>query len=433
MSKLFQSSLQNKFTYTLGGFGLFVAILVGTFGFYINEKLEVEVWRSTLESEFINYKNNYKQNIDKNIIEYGNLRIYRVDKEQLLNAELPSEISYLTPGIYDEVKIKNQEFCVLVRDFKNERVFLTHNITYLEETEFTLSVLFIGFLVIFFIVILYLSYFLGRLLVSPVRKIATTVSSLNPEERGLRIENNYNEFELSIIAKSINSYLVKMDKFVNREKDFIDTASHELRTPIAIISGAVDVLNAHPESITVKERALSRIKQSTKDIAESINALFLLSKDDAQIVNSAELFQLDDLVERIVSDHLSIFPEKQLTIDSDLDKTCLFASREATSIVLGNLVRNAIEHAKSHEIKIYLKNGILRIENQGAYIEPEQAALLFNKHVRGQGGEGNGIGLYLINRICESFNWKLDISSCEENRFIAQLDFSSNIIPCEHI
>jgi len=429
MTKLYQISLQNQFTYALGGFGVFIAILIISFGIYLNEELEAEVWRSTLDSEYLNYLNHRKGNAGNNVIEYGNLKIYEVDKKQLLHYTLPPELSSLPLGIHDEVKIKNKEYIVLIRDLDGKRIFICYDISYLEETEFYMGILFIGVLISFFVLILYLSRTIGRLLAAPVKNMANVVSNLNPEQRGLRIGDDYKEYELSMIAKAIDTYLIKMDAFVNREKDFIDTASHELRTPIAIISGAVDVLNAHPEAASVSERALSRIKQSTKDIAESINALFILSKDETQIANSAEAFQLGELLDRIVSDHLSIFPEKNITMESSLDKTCLFAPKEATSIVLRNLVRNAIEYSKNHEIRIILKHGILRIENQSEYITPENVAQLYNKHVRGEGGGGSGIGLYLINRICDTFNWKLDISSHEDKKFIVLLDVTGNIIP----
>ena len=82
----------------------------------------------------------------------------------------------------------------------------------------------------------------------------------------------------------------------------------------------------------------------------------------------------------------------------------------------------------SNEISINLKNGIVFIENRGHQLTPEDTASLFTKRIRGKGSKGNGLGLYLIKRICECLKWKLDISGIEKKRFIVQLDLSRHII-----
>ena len=428
MFKSYRSSLEKKFTYTLGGFAVFVALLVGSFGHYINEQLEVEIWRATLESEFLYYKNNRTRNSGQSVYQSGNLQIYSLRNGEVLNGTIPNQLSQLRPGIYDEIEIGGREYCVLVRALDKERILLAYDITHLEESEFKLAILIIGLVFISLIGIIYMSHVLGRMLVAPIKDMADKVNNLNPKNRGSEIGDIYKESELSVIANAIDTYLARLDEFVDREKEFLDTASHELRTPITIISGAADILNARPDSEEIKERAISRIKQATKDITDSISALFVLAKDETQLANSAKTLRLDTLIEKTVREHIAIFPDKVINVHLDLDETCIFAPKEAASIVLRNLIRNAIEHSENDEISIKIMNGIFQIENQGNQLTPEHIASLFNKRIRGKGGEGNGLGLYLIKRICECLKWKLDISGLEINQFIVKLDLSRHLI-----
>lgn len=428
MIKSFHSSLQKRVTFILGGFALFVAVLMAVFGHYINEQLEAEIWRSTLQSEYINYLANRKKHSDKSIIVNGNLQIHIISKDKPLYNKKLNELYQLSPGIYDEIQIGEQEFCVLIKDLDSKRILLAYDITHLEQNEFELGLLVMVSMTIILIGIIYLSYVLGRFLVAPIQNMSKKVSSLDPEERGQLIGDSYKENELHVIANAIDAYLIKLDQFVDREKEFIDTASHELRTPIAIISGAVDILNKQPNTSKVSQRAIFRIKQATKNIAESVNALFILAKDETQLANSAQSLQLNNLIENIIQENVDALPEKKIKVILTLDDTNIFAPKEPTSIVLRNLIKNAIVYSDDNLINISLSNGTFEIKNQGKSLSPEHIASLFNKRVRGKDGEGNGLGLYLIKRICRILKWEIDISGLENNQFIVKVDLSRHII-----
>ncbi len=427
MINTYRYSLQKQFTYTLGGFAIFVAMLIGLFGVYLNEQFEVEIWRATLESEFLSYTGNNKY-AKQPVVQHGNLHIYKFKEGVTLSQAIPKELHHLKPGIYDEIQIGDRDYSVLIRDLDTERILLMYDITHLEKSEFNLGILVVGLILISIIGIIYLSHLLGQMLVAPIKNMADKVGGLNPMERGLRMDYVNKENELATIADAINSYLIRLDHYVDHEREFLDTVSHELRTPITIISGAVDILSTHPESKEITERALLRLKQATKDMVESINALFILAKDGTQIANSAEPFRFDTLIEKIIKDHLAVFSNKLINIHATLNSTCIFAPKEAAAIVLRNLIRNSIEHSKDYEITIKLEHGVLQIENRGRHAAPEQAALLFNKRVRDEGGAGSGLGLYLIKRVCENLKWVLEITGLEKNLFLVRLDLSQYVV-----
>jgi len=430
MIKLTKMSFQARLTYTLGGFSLFIATLIGLSGHYINEQIESQIWRSTLENEFVKYLANSEKYMEYVQHLGGNLKIYVINRNNSDSTTLPDYLRPLTPGIYDEVEIGDRDFSILVRDIDVERIFLVFDISSMEQDEFNYEMVVFVLSTVAILIIIILSRMLGQFLVAPIKDMANKLSKLNPNERGLSIGDEYSDNELSVIAVAINTYLEKLDHFLDREKEFIDTASHELRTPVTIISGAIDIINAQAPSNEVTARAAMRIKHATKDLAESINALFILAKDESQLASTAKIIQLDDLVNKIVQEQVTIFPDKKAIINTELDTTCILSPVEATSIVLRNLIRNAIEHSENEHIEIRLEKGVFLIRNQWKSISPDDIALLFNKRVRGKNGNGNGLGLYLIKRICGCLGWELDISGIKDNQFVIKMDLSSHYVPC---
>lgn len=428
MTKKSRYSLQSRFTLTLSGVAIFIAVLVGLFGQYINERLEVEIWRATLESEFSYFKENTSLYSDNVNILTGNLRVFRYIRGAPQNQSVPAIFYQLEPGIYDEIKINDKEYCVLVRDLDKDRVLLAYDITHLEHKEFKLGVVIFGVVILSIIFIVYISHILGGKLVAPIKRLADRLSSLNPEDRGLSVGDEYEDSELSVIAQAIDYYLARLDTYVDREREFLDTASHELRTPITVISGAVDVLTSAQSKTEINRRVLSRIKQATSDMTETINVLFVLAKDSTQIANSAKPFQVDSLIEKIINEDLSAFPDTNKKIQLLLDSTCIFAPEGPSSIIFRNLIRNAIEHSVGMHVFVELKSGIFTIKNEGSSINPDKIATLFNKRVRGENNEGSGLGLYLIKRICESLNWTIEIMVTENNKFLVMIDLSKHVI-----
>ncbi|WP_341533600.1 histidine kinase dimerization/phospho-acceptor domain-containing protein, partial [Pseudomonas viridiflava] len=77
----------------------------------------------------------------------------------------------------------------------------------------------------------------------PVQELAHRMKQLDPERPAQRLPVHYVQQELQEIASGINAHLERVEQFMARERSLLDQASHEFRTPIAVISGALDVLD----------------------------------------------------------------------------------------------------------------------------------------------------------------------------------------------
>jgi len=425
------NSLANRITITLISFALIVALFIAWLGFTLNENLERALWRSALETEFNNYlwqHNKNKLNGDEiSYPESVNLKTYIWYKGTKKPKSIPDAITAMQAGIHDEVTLKNGEYSILVREIEGDKIYMSYDITLLEQHEKQLTLIIVFLILATTLIIIFISIFLSRNLTKQVIDLAKRVNKLNPAERGLTLNTHYNEKEISIIASAIDSYLERMDGFMDREKDFLDAASHELRTPIAIISGASEVLEANSKIPDSAKPTLSRLQHAAHNMEETVNALFYLAKDSIHLNLQAENVDIKSLIEKSISDYQPLIKQKSLNLQLTLTETLVHAHYGMVAIVINNLIRNAIEHTEKGSVYITIENEVVTIVNTGNNISPDELSTIFQKRVRGSGSqqnEGSGLGLYIIERICRQLGWRLTLSFDDKNGTTASIDLS---------
>ncbi len=107
------------------------------------------------------------------------------------------------------------------------------------------------------------TYAMARL-VRPLVELARDIGGLRPEQRAQQIAvGAQGSAELYVIADALNDYLERNSQFVDRERAFIDSASHELRTPIAVIGNAVELALDQPGTPPAVRHQLQRIAQTS--------------------------------------------------------------------------------------------------------------------------------------------------------------------------
>src|SRR5690606_21578323 len=140
-----------------------------------------------------------------------------------------------------------------------------------------------------------------------------------------------------------DGYLERHDRFVARERAFIDSASHELRTPVAVIAGATELALAHPGVPAPVRGQLARIRKTAADVEQLVSLLLVLAKDPARLAASSDRIQLDQLLPEVVDDHRRLADGKDLDIAMGPMAPCdIVAPMPIVQAAIGNLLRNAI-------------------------------------------------------------------------------------------
>jgi signal transduction histidine kinase len=252
-------------------------------------------------------------------------------------------------------------------------------------------------------------------LVRPLSSMAQQIGNLRPDHAGQRVDiPAAASTELVVIADALNGYLDRNEHFVARERAFIDSTSHELRTPIAVIAGAAELALAKPDLPEPARNQLARIHRTAQDVEQLISLLLVLTKDPARLAGASDRFALDELLPEIVDDHRHLTRDKDLTLAvHPLPRCDLVAPLPIVQAAIGNLLRNAIENSDRGRIVIRLElPATVIIEDPGHGMTPEEISAIYAKVARAGGVRaGGGIGLDLIARLCDHLGWSLDIAS----------------------
>jgi len=254
----------------------------------------------------------------------------------------------------------------------------------------------------------WLAYKLSGRLVDPVRQLAQRLGNIDPGERQLRIADEFAGNELAPIARSVDSFLERLDGFVEREQSFTATASHELRTPLAVIQGAVELLSEQHAGQATAQKALARIQRAVREMADFTDALLLLSREERHDDSADLVCDLNALLPRIVEDQQATSQQQSLTLEIESTQAVhVTAPDSMVAMVIGNLIRNALQHSGGHGVRCRLSTGCFTVSNHG-HIAEAQLQQLFTRGYTTRTG-GHGMGLYLARRICMRYGWQITL------------------------
>lgn len=322
------------------------------------------------------------------------------------------------------------EFHALIMALPSGRLITVIDIAQLEAQQDRDAAFSVLWAVILLVIILIAIYWLRTNLVYPVRDLAERMRKMTPEAVSERLPTTYAREEIQIIAQATNTHLERVEQFIKRERSLLDQASHEFRTPVAVISGAVDVLKqqALPES---SHPALQRIELAVVDLSETMVSLLYLARESNQHAQPEDVTELHDLLPRLLHDHNYLLNTKAIQLKLHVQQTAYIAVPNAVvRIAVSNLLRNAIENTDTGSVELAFAHGVISVKDSGKGFDPAEAARLYRNSLKQlPPTRGQGLGIFLIGRICERYGWQLAIEPLVNGGTCATLDISSSIIP----
>src|SRR5690606_9807570 len=250
-----------------------------------------------------------------------------------------------------------------------------------------------------------------RRAIFPVVQLANLVADIDVEhlsaEDHKRIKSSrFGDDEVGVLAGTIEKTLERISAFVARERYFTDSASHELRTPITVITGALELLEQSNLS-AADEKVVDRIRRATLDMKTTIEMFLCLARETDDGLYDKQ-FLVMPLVSQAIEQQRHLLSGKLVDVQIDqLAQPTICGHPQAFFIAVNNLVRNAFEHTLAGQgpITILVKEHELLVTNQVSADErhtPTESSF-----------HGNGLGLGIVQRLCERNGWSFSLHADE--------------------
>jgi len=255
-----------------------------------------------------------------------------------------------------------------------------------------------------------------------LRRIIKTVNQFREGDLHARVPVGKSNSELQNLARNFNHMADEILKNIEELKnvdhlrrELIANVSHDLRNPLAIISGYVETLIMKSDNIEDKERNeyLQIINHSSEKLTQLVADLFELSKlDSGQMQVHYELINIPELLQDSCLKYELFAKNKSINIKSEIspDLPKVQADLYLMDRVLQNLLDNAVKYTPAQgeiEVKACQENDRVQIEikNSGPGIPENELALLFDRYYmidkEKKGIEGTGLGLAIVKRIID--------------------------------
>lgn len=222
-----------------------------------------------------------------------------------------------------------------------------------------------------------------------------------------------------IISKKVSKLIVKpVEETFEKQKQFISDASHELKTPLAVIEANADVL----ENEIGDNKWIGYIQNEADSMNKLINELLLLAKiENVDNLREQKQFNLSKEIEIVLSMFESMAYEKQVTIKSNIDENVtMIGNKEDIEHIISTLTDNAIKHTETNnEIVVSLKKEkndiVIEVKNKGEKIPEEEQEKIFERFYRVDKSRNRkekryGLGLSIAKSVVEKYNGKIEVN-----------------------
>ncbi len=253
----------------------------------------------------------------------------------------------------------------------------------------------------------------ARSIVGPVVRLAERVRAGGSDTARLEVDPTDYPAEVGVLAQALRDAFRRIAAFVERERQFTANASHELRTPVTVIAGAAELIGARADASEPSlARPLHRIRRATEAMEETIEVFLLLAREDAVNANGPPV-SLRTVADDVVDQLSHLVGDLPVAIQVDVPADVRLAADERVlSIVLGNLVRNALQRTERGIVRVRTTDEGLEVSDTGPGIPAHLVARVTDRGVR-SGAGGHGLGLAIVHTLCERCGWRLQVDSTE--------------------
>lgn len=418
-------------------FGIGVYILVQKYSFEdFYKRLKT---RATIAAQYT-FESNKTNAASFKIIREKHLEKLDQEKEYIIKANNQTEISVFSKSsgipisFLNKIISKNVEYLNINETFYAGIKYETSNGIYIiivsannyyanHHLNYTRNIILISILFAASI-ITFLSFYFSNKIFSPIRNLSNRVKNISSENIHLRIEETYEDKEISQLVTSFNDLLNRLETAFAIQNNFISNASHEFSTPLTAIMGEAEVVLMKERTTSEYQISLKSILEQTERLNEITKTLLYLAETgysnkiiETEIIRSDELvWEAKKIVNKLnpnnhIQIDMSLLPENPMKLKINGNKTLLI-------IAITNILNNACKYSNNKPVSISIassdNNVLIAVKDQGIGIPESEMDFIYDPFFRASNTkifDGYGIGLPLCRNIVRIHKGVLNVFS----------------------
>lgn len=377
----------------------------------------------------------------------ANLRGYlaetrSVDRE---TADLPPALRGEAPG-FRRIRMDGVSQLVHVSDRDGARLYLVFEADQVSDLAFYFGTVPLSMVLLLIYGLLFVAYRWSQEALSPIVRLALQLESIDLDSLGSEHLNLGHgqlvgtqpgpsgdssgaalqgldfdglrrdaDAEVVVLINALEHFAGRLTAAVERERTFTRDAGHELRTPLAVFKGSLDLLERDCNRPNHERQALVRMRHTADEMESLLETLLLLARKesadgtDGQVSLRGLLREEIDAVEEMArqrGNRIHMYGDDQPTVQAPLT---------VLRIVLSNLLRNAVAYTENGEIGIKLITDGVCFEDSGIGMSRDELANMFEPFYRAEASrgarKGHGLGLSIVRRLARQYGWSLKVRS----------------------
>lgn len=422
----FRHSLRTRIIISFALFGAILGILYAAIIYLSLDQIDDHLIDTHLKEEMAYFAKNYRDQGEFPQPIAPQIRAYI--GTETMPPNVLKMVEQMETGVH-ETHHHEEEYHVLIQMVPELKklLYLVYAVSDLELTErrhATILMVLVTGVVLMILLGLLIGWLTASRMVAPVVYLSQLVGNSNPENLPENFSGRFVNDEVGVLAKVLEQTMQLVNQFIGREQQLSRYISHELRTPVTIVKGAVTLMKEKlPEEDDALQKPLKRIERSANNMEHIMEALLWLSKDNRDI-HQAQQRAVVPMTREIIEQSRYLIGSKPIDIElMVVDNPQISIPTPLFQIAFGNLIRNAIENTLSGTICVQVKNERVVVSDNGRGLKSEELACILQSRGCPDWRQASGLGLLLVKQICDRLKWTLKIESEEGRGTVAQLIF----------
>lgn len=391
-----------------------IAAMLGVYA--AAQVLEKVLVREALEGEAEHFWALRAENPQQSLPDTNNMTGYHSIDGQVTH--LPPGLQPLVPGFYRVSLHDDVRSVVHVSEHNSERLYLVFDQVHVSNLALLFGVAPLTAVLVVIYILVWVGFIRTNQAISPLVSLSTKLESF--DFRSHRVSDldlseleQESDSEITILVQAFKDFAERMDAMIQRERNFTRNASHELRTPVAVLRANLDLLRSREHDSQSRADITERMRRTVRDMEALLETLLLLARESESrlqwgvvSLNEIVAYQLDLAGKAHAREGVRACMSQRCELQTS-------APEKVLAIVFANLLRNAFTYTEQGEVRVEVLKHAIAIQDTGCGMSETDLNRAFEPFYRGQGvaTEGYGLGLALVNRLCQRFAWRVEVDS----------------------